>query len=98
MSDSVEEIRTPLVDSPQAAESLRSLASAMVGLMPPERRAVFALAVEHRLSYREIAARLDMAEDAIKFHIRDGLATMYREVRAQAGGAAAPEAQPHPAW
>ncbi len=67
----------------ERGDPLRSLAFTMVGLMPAERRAVFALAVGQSLSYREIAERLGLAEDAINLHIREGLAIMYREVQAQ---------------
>lgn len=64
-------------------EALRSVASAMVGSMPLERRAVFALAITQGLSYPQIAVRLGVTDDVIKLHIRDGLASVRRDVLAQ---------------
>ncbi len=77
-------------------ETLRSVASAMVDSMPFERRAVFALAITQRLSYPQIAVRLGLAEDAIKFHIRDGLASVRRDVLAQLAVLGGPVPSPVP--
>lgn len=83
MTKPVDAVAPPGVDAAERGDALRSRAATMVGLMPAERRAVFALAVGQSLSYREIAERLGLAEDAIKLHIREGLAFMYREGRVQ---------------
>ncbi len=64
-------------------EALQTVASAMVWSMPLERRAIFALALSQKLSYPEIATRLGLSEDAIKHHLRDGLASVRRDVLAQ---------------
>jgi len=64
-------------------EALQTVASAMVGSMPLERRAIFALALSQKLSYPEIARRLGLSEDAIKHHLREGLASVRRDVLAQ---------------
>ncbi len=68
----------------ERADALRVLTSALVSSMPRERRAVLALAIVQKLSYRDIALRLGIGEDAAKLHLRDGLAVMHRAVVMQA--------------
>ena len=66
------------------ADAVRAFAFGLLSSMSLERRAVLALAIAQRLSYREIAQRLAIAEDEVKRHLRDGMTVIYRAVMSRA--------------
>lgn len=70
-------------DAIPSTEVLRAVAWDAVMSMPVRQRTVFALAISQRLSYRQIAQRLDTTEDAVKRDIRDGLGSLHLELTAK---------------
>ncbi len=61
-------------------DALRILVAETVTSMPVERRSVLALAIISRLSYREIAAHLDITEQATRAHLREGLGSIRNQL------------------
>lgn len=52
---------------------LRAHIDSLIALLPPRRQEVFRMSREEHLSYKEIAARLNLSEKTVEHHIADAI-------------------------